>query len=159
MEEALGDSIRPTKAIVRKSLFQRLEPWEGRRVCDLYAGIGTLGLEAVSRGSEHVTFVEESADAYQVLTRNVTRARITEHAELVRQPVERFLETCRSKFEVVLADPPYGAVQWHGLWTAVASILSPRGFFVLELPRTAQAPDDVDTRVFGKTKVCIWQGV
>ena len=63
--------VRPTQAKVRKSVFQILEPFDGMEVLDLYAGVGTLGIEAISRGANRVVFVEKNRRVFKVLKKNV----------------------------------------------------------------------------------------
>ena len=63
--------IRPTQAKVRKSVFQILEPFDGMEVLDLYAGVGTLGIEAMSRGANRVVFVEKNRRVLKVLKKNI----------------------------------------------------------------------------------------
>ena len=59
--------VRPTQAIIRKSVFQILEPFDGLEVLDLYAGVGTLGFEALSRGAALAVFVERDRRVYKIL--------------------------------------------------------------------------------------------
>ena len=63
--------VRPTQAKVRKSVFQILEPFDGMEVLDLYAGVGTLGIEAMSRGASRADFVEKNCRVFKVLKKNV----------------------------------------------------------------------------------------
>ena len=63
--------VRPTQAKVRKSVFQILEPFDGLEVLDLYAGVGTLGIEAISRGASRVVFVEKNRRVFKVLQKNL----------------------------------------------------------------------------------------
>ena len=63
--------VRPTQAKVRKSVFQILEPFDDLEVLDLYAGVGTLGIEAVSRGAKRVAFIEKDISVFQVLKKNI----------------------------------------------------------------------------------------
>ena len=63
--------VRPTQAKVRKSIFQILEPFDGLEVLDLYAGVGTLGIEAMSRGASRVVFVEKNRRVFKVLKKNI----------------------------------------------------------------------------------------
>ena len=63
--------VRPTQAKVRKSIFQILEPFDGLEVLDLYAGVGTLGIEAMSRGASRVVFVEKNRIVFKVLQKNI----------------------------------------------------------------------------------------
>ena len=64
--------VRPTKAKIRKSIFQILEPFHGLSVLDLYAGVGTLGFEALSRGAALAVFVEKDHHVYEILEKNST---------------------------------------------------------------------------------------
>ena len=63
--------VRPTQAKIRKSIFQILEPFDGMEVLDLYAGVGTLGIEAMSRGATRVVFVENNRRVFKVLKKNI----------------------------------------------------------------------------------------
>ena len=59
--------LRPTQARVKKSIFQILEPFDGMEILDLYAGVGTLGIEAISRGASRAVFVEKDRRVYKIL--------------------------------------------------------------------------------------------
>lgn len=157
LKESPDKSIRPTKAIVRKSVFERLEPWAGKTVCDLFAGIGTLGLEALSRGAAHITFVENDARALAVLEHNLGRMKAEDQITVRPMDVPTFLAVAPQRFDVVLADPPYQSASWASLQTSVRDVLAPGGVFVMELPRSASVPGELDVRLYGKTKVCIWR--
>ena len=149
-------ALRPTKAIVRKSVFQRLEPWKDKLVCDLYAGIGTLGIEALSRGAAHVTFVENNHRVLAVLEHNLARIGAQEQWTIARADVAAFLAAAPRRFDMVLADPPYHGADWEDLQPRVEEILVPGGAFVMELPRNAALPPGINARTFGKTKVGLW---
>ncbi len=146
-------AVRPTKAVVRKSIFQRLEPFAGREVCDLFAGIGTLGIEALSRGASHVTFIERDRRILGILRKNLAVIKADEHSTVTPGDATLFLSTTSRQFDIVLADPPYGSLSWDSLWPLANNVLLPEGIFVMELPRNAPMPDGIDARVFGKTKV------
>ncbi len=152
-----ASNLRPTKAVVRKSVFQRLEPLEGRQVCDLYAGIGTLGIEALSRGAGHVTFVENDHRAASVLKQNLARVKAEDQSSVATTDVVSFLGVTPRSFDVVLADPPYNSIEWAELHPLVREVLAPGGVFVMELSRSAPLPGDIDVRTFGKTKVGLWR--
>ena len=64
-------NVRPTKAVVRKSMFDILGPLEGFSVLDLYVGVGTLGIESISRGAETLISVEKDKFAYKTLNDNI----------------------------------------------------------------------------------------
>ncbi len=105
-----GDRTRPTADRTREALFSALEHRTeliGARVLDLFAGAGTLGLEAASRGAARVVLVEADPGVVRVLRENV--AAVGGEIELVRSRVERFLAGPPEPFDLVLLDPPYAA--------------------------------------------------
>lgn len=76
-------------------------------VLDLYAGSGALGIEALSRGAAHCTFVEHNAQAAAVIRENLTRARVSARGDVVVARVERWHPPAGVRYTLVLADPPY----------------------------------------------------
>lgn len=104
--------VRPTADRLKESLFSTLGPGiRGKRVLDLYAGSGGLGIEALSRGAEHATFVEADQAAAAMIDANLATTGLADQAQVIRQRVERFVDGNRfgsqEVFDVVLADPPY----------------------------------------------------
>lgn len=104
--------VRPTTDRLKESLFSTLGPGiRGKRVLDLYAGSGGLGIEALSRGADHVTFVESDHAAAAMIEANLAATGLGDPAEVVRIRAERFAKDSRfgsrELFDVVLADPPY----------------------------------------------------
>ena len=106
-----GDTTRPTADQVRTALLDTLMPWLPQaRVLDLFAGAGGVGLEALSRGAAHVTFVERDARAVHALRANVATLGVQGATRILRDDVRRALATLSREdatFEVVFADPPY----------------------------------------------------
>ncbi|MBI3074211.1 MAG: 16S rRNA (guanine(966)-N(2))-methyltransferase RsmD [Deltaproteobacteria bacterium] len=102
--------VRPTSARVRAAIFNLVgQDLSGVRVLDLFAGVGTIGLEALSRGASHVVFVERSAQALKTLRANVGTAGALDRATIVGGSLGRsacFNETL-GPFQLVIADPPY----------------------------------------------------
>ena len=106
-----GRETRPTSDRVRESLCMVLEPWTDRRVVDLYAGAGGLGIEALSRGAAFVDFVESSRAALEALEHNVAALGVAERARVWRLSLPAGLRSLRAALaaaHVVLLDPPYG---------------------------------------------------
>lgn len=96
----------------------------GARVLDLFAGSGALGLEALSRGAEDVTFVEQAGAALRVLRRNVERLGAEDRVEIVRADALSYLDGLEPRrYDLILADPPYGG----GAASRVAEIFASRG--------------------------------
>jgi 16S rRNA (guanine966-N2)-methyltransferase len=110
-----GDRTRPTADRVREAWMSALHfELPGSRVLDLFAGSGALGLEALSRGAGEVTFVERAMPALEVLRENVGKLGATQNVHIVRADVFSFLDRLVQAetgppFDIVLADPPYGA--------------------------------------------------
>ena len=102
-----GMKIRPTTDKVKESVFNIIQfDIEGRRVLDLFAGSGQLGLEAMSRGAASCVFVDESPDAIKLINENIRRSGITSGISVVRGDSFAFLER-GGKFDVIFLDPPY----------------------------------------------------
>lgn len=104
-----GRNTRPTTDRVREAWMSALQTEvPGARVLDLFAGSGALGLEALSRGAEHVTFVEKSAGTLRVLQANIAKLR-AEPVEVVRGDAIAYVRKLDAgAFDVAVADPPYG---------------------------------------------------
>jgi 16S rRNA (guanine966-N2)-methyltransferase len=104
-----GDATRPTADRTREALFSmlvsRLGSFEGLRVADLFAGSGALGLEALSRGAAHCTFVEQESAALDALRSNI--AKLAAQADVRAQSVMA-LPPASQPCDLLLLDPPYG---------------------------------------------------
>jgi len=97
--------IRPTLDSVKESIFNILQfDIEGRRVLDLFAGTGQLGIEALSRGARSATFVDESNEALTIVRANLEKCNLK--GEVARENAIAFLQHC-GKYDVIILDPPY----------------------------------------------------
>ena len=154
---------RPTSERVREALFSRLEHLDvvdGARVLDLYAGSGALGIEAASRGAEHVTLVDAARDAVEVCRRNVTALALADRVTVVADKAERFAHRVPpTPWDLVLVDPPYDLSEEDlaGVLAGVARALSPQAVVVVE--RSSRTPEPTwaaplerfDRRAYGET--------
>jgi len=103
-------AVRPTTDRAKQVIFDVLATrvdLDGARILDIFAGSGSLGIEALSRGAAAVTFIERSGEALAVLEQNLLSLGIADRCERVRSDVYRFLESGRKPYDVVFADPPY----------------------------------------------------
>lgn len=151
--------LRPTGDRVRENLFNILASRglpDGARVLDLFAGTGALGLEALSRGAAHVTFVDNGAKAQALVRANIAKAKAEAEAVLLHRDATRLGPASGAPATLVFLDPPYGkglgpgalaAVAKHG-WLAPGAILiweeavpqtPPMGFTLLDLRRYGAA--------------------
>lgn len=106
----LPAGIRPTQDKVRKAVFDILGDVEGLQFLELYAGSGAVGLEALSRGARHVTFVESAQAPLRALRTNVERFGAGADCDILPAETEKaliFLEKKKQSFDIVFLDPPY----------------------------------------------------
>ena len=117
-----GRGLRPTADRVRETLFNWLQgELGGRRVLDLFAGSGALGLEALSRGAPEAVFVERSRTAAAQLRDNLALLGLQDRSEVLCQDARRFLQQPRAPFGLVFLDPPFAE---HLLEPAMAGLAS-----------------------------------
>lgn len=141
-------------------LASRLGSFEGLRVADLFAGSGALGLEALSRGAAHCTFIEKDRQALDALKANLSRLGAAERAEVRAQAVEHASPPAEP-FDLVLMDPPYGTGLAQAALDRMISgkWLSPGAWVSVELSGetlelTPPLERDVDRR-FGKARIIL----
>jgi len=145
--------IRPTQGRVKKSAMQILEPFEGLSVLDLYGGLGTLGIEAISRGAKSVTFVEKYYSSLKYLRKNVEFICPNENIKIIQEDVFLFLKTCNQTFDVILVDPPYSKVEFLKLHALVKEVLAENGKYFIEMKRTEIDDKDVRIVFYGSTQI------
>ena len=128
-----GVTTRPTGDRVREAAYNLIGPVEGASVLDLYAGSGAMGLEALSRGAERVTFVENDRAACRAIADNLEKLRLTGARVLCQDVVTSLRQETRA-YDLVLVDPPYGT--WDELEPKLARlllrVLAPDGLLVVE---------------------------
>lgn len=151
-----GDMTRPTTERAKEAIFSRLQfEIEGRRVLDLFAGSGQMGLEAVSRGAIHAVLVDQSKDAINIIRKNAERTRLADDCTIVCSDFADYLRTRRGKdpFDLVFIDPPYPMNACRAAVEAILEnrLLKPHGILVLE----SGVPDPlgVDTPLAGRFEV------
>lgn len=131
-----GEGTRPTADRTRETLFSmlvsRLGSFEGLRVADLYAGSGALGLEALSRGAAHATFVENDPRALATIRANLLALNVNDRADVQALSATRLV--LAQPFDLVFADPPYAPGSGNAVVEEVrrAGWLSPGGWLAIE---------------------------
>lgn len=125
---------------VRSALFNVLGDLGGMRVLDVFAGSGAIGLEAISRGASHATFIEKNHIAAKIITENATMLNITDQVKIIKSTVFNWTSTAsQQSFDIIFADPPYNDLQINSI-SALAGFLSAKGLLVLSLPAKAESP-------------------
>ena len=129
--------LRPSSDRLRETLFDVVGARvEGARVLDGCAGTGAIGIEALSRGAEHVLFVERDPRAVALIRRNVAQCELAGRCTIRRASLPAALRRPPvDPFDLVLLDPPYGAPDIGAILTAAAGRLGPQGLLVLERAR------------------------
>ncbi len=103
-----GKDLRPTLGRTRETLFNWLRgSLQGASCLDLFAGSGVLGLEALSQGAAHVTFVERNARTCRQLKDTITELDLGRQTELIAGDAIKYLERCTGQFDVAFVDPPF----------------------------------------------------
>ena len=136
-------AVRPTLDRVREAIFNALyslDAVDGATVLDLFAGSGALGIEALSRGAAHVTFVERDPTALAAISGNLAATGLRDRADLVRADVMTWLPSAPA-LDLVLADPPYEFDAWPDVLAAVRARI-----VVAESDREVGAPPGWEVR-------------
>jgi len=158
--------LRPTSDRVREAIFNLLinggygNPVTGARVLDLFAGTGTLGLEALSRGAADVTFVDDGVKALALLRANIAKMRAEGETRVFRQDATRLAKAPGAPCTLLFLDPPYGkAMGEAALQTAAAGgWLAPEAMIVWEESSAPLPPpgfQPLDQRRYGDTMVTL----
>ena len=155
--------VRPTSDRVRESVFNALGQFFEGDVLDLYAGTGSLGIEALSRGCDRAAFVEKDRRALATIRENLQRTKLQDRAEVVAGDVGRVLDrmlTDGRQFNLIFADPPYriAATEVGGVLSRIGALLAPGGRAVLEsgeAPAAGTQGEKGVTRRYGGTYVTI----
>ena len=161
------DVARPTTDRVRESLFGLLSAvLEGAKVLDLYAGSGGLGLEALSRGAESCTFVDQHRGACKTIQENLLKTGLP-NGKVVTGDVESFLMREQDGYDLVFADPPYpdGMRDLAGDLVAREGWdrwLSDDGFLVVERESCGEVPpatglEIVKQKDYGRSRILIYR--
>jgi 16S rRNA (guanine966-N2)-methyltransferase len=131
--------VRPTSDGLRETLFNVLgDVVDGARVLDAFAGTGAVGLEALSRGAKHVTFVESNRETARLLAENVARCQGGEACMIVR---DEFARATLGRFDLAWLDPPYDARDLDEVLTRAAALVEVNGLVVLEHSRRRATPE------------------
>jgi 16S rRNA (guanine966-N2)-methyltransferase len=158
-----GRRMHPMGERIRNALFNSIgSEVRGARVLDAFAGTGAVGLEALSRGAEHVTFVERDKLLQKILAANIARLGVEDRTTLVRASVASWLETGEPEsFDIILVDPPYHDTQFSTV-SRLLGLLKPSALMVLSHPGKGEVPTKtgvvvVDNRSYGNADLTFYR--
>ena len=142
--EPEGMDTRPTTDRVKEGIFSSIQfEIEGRRVLDLFGGTGQMGIEALSRGAAHCTFLDLRKEAVGVIRENLKRTGFAEEAAVVQGDYLAFLTRCKEKFDLIFLDPPYGTGMLEKAMEIITEIdiVSENGIIVCESAAESALPE------------------
>lgn len=136
-----GTDTRPTIERVKEALFSMIQfELDGKRVLDLFGGSGQLGLEALSRGAAHATFVDMNPEAVNVIKANAKKTKLFEKCVVLNTDYKAYIRgnTGKVRFDVIFLDPPYGQDLWKDAIDRLirGNMIAEGGVIVMESNRT-----------------------
>jgi len=103
----IGDNTRPTSDKTREAIFNIISRYVyDANVLDIFAGSGALGIEAISRGANHATFIDKDAQAIKVINENINSLKIKDKTNVIFDSFES-ISKLNTKFDLIMLDPPY----------------------------------------------------
>lgn len=125
-------NLKPTPSRVREQIFSWLRPLKEDLIClDLFAGSGSLGIEAFSNGAKEVVFVEQNQELYNTLYKNCDNLSILDKVKLYKQSAENYLRrTKETVFDLIFLDPPYNKNYTNLLLPKIISDFSKTGTLI-----------------------------
>ncbi len=139
-----GNDVRPTTDKVKEAVFSSIQfDIEGRRILDLFAGSGQLGIEALSRGAESATFIDLNSDAISAIRQNLENTGFQDNAKVLRADFFSFCASTKDTFDIVFLDPPYREDLLARALNAVQNVMSDYGIIICEHPTDVDLPQTV----------------
>lgn len=169
LKSLTGSNTRPTGDKLKETLFNLIGPYfQGGKVLDLYAGSGSLGIEAVSRGMEEAVLVDKSRTAQAVIDENIAMTKEDYKFEKIQAPADVALNQLANrneKFTLVFLDPPYATqtIEEDIRKMLQGGLLNDVALIVCETDRHVELPDEIgelfvwQEKKYGKTKLTIYQ--
>lgn len=164
-----GKSTRPTTDKVKEALFNLIgQPFfEGGYGLDLYAGTGSLGIEALSRGFEHMIFVDQHPLAIRIIKQNIKKLHFEKQSEIYKNDAHRALKALKNRsiqFNMIFLDPPYarGKIVDQLTFIDEAQMLFPQGIVIVEASKESVFPERVGAmhllkhQIYGETTLTIY---
>ena len=140
------DIVRPTTGKVKEAMFSILQfQLPGRKILDLFAGCGQLGIEALSRGAESATFVDSSRYSFEVIKRNLTACGFFSSAKVLQMDALQFLNSKNEKYDIVLLDPPYRAGLAQQALPLLPALMNDGGVILCETALEEELPAEIGT--------------
>ena len=153
LETLEGDATRPTSERIKEAIFSSIQfEIEDRRVLDLFAGSGQMGLEALSRGAARATFIDSSREAMEIVKKNARITGLDDDCHYLVSDWKNYIRKAsgREQFDLVFVDPPYAMACCAEAadYLAEREVIIPGAIVVLESGEEEILPDDERLRGF-----------
>lgn len=161
LETLPGEEItRPTLDRVKEGMFSSIQfLLPGANVLDLFAGSGQLGIEALSRGAKSCTFLDHSREAVDVVAANCKTAGVFDRSRVSAGDAFAYLASCKTSFDLVLLDPPFGHDTLKQVLPQLAPHVAPGGVVLCESELEVRLPAEtqglVQTRQYRYGKILV----
>ena len=159
-----GNDVRPTTDKVKEALFSAIQfEIEGRRILDLFAGSGQLGIEALSRGAESAVFVDADKNAVKIVKENLAKTKLDFKATVAQTDSIAFITMTDRIFDIAFVDPPYETGLLQKALSKVGEHIAEGGLVVCEYPFGEELEDAYGDLVrqkeykYGKTAVTVYR--
>ncbi|MCI1955185.1 MAG: 16S rRNA (guanine(966)-N(2))-methyltransferase RsmD [Oscillospiraceae bacterium] len=137
-----GGAVRPTPERVKEALFSIIQfGIEGRRILDLFAGSGQLGIEALSRGAKEAVFVDSSKESASVVQKNLESCGFEDSSRVETMDFALYLARGGEPFDLAFLDPPYRTGLLQRALPLVAARMNPGGTIICENPSDEATPE------------------
>lgn len=164
LAEPRGHRLRPTAGLVREAIFNILgDEVEGETVLDLFAGTGALGIEALSRGAKHATFIDSAPAACRAILDSLSRTGFSQSGTVLRGALPGALSSAADAYGIVFLDPPYDDRSAPEILVALSERLADGGVVVYEHGSRYNPPEHpsglklVDRRVYGDSAIAFYR--
>ena len=162
-----NSTTRPLKDAVRENIFNVLKHSnlingivENANILDLYSGIGSFGLECISRGAKKVTFVEHDKDAANILNKNLIKLNVINKASIIINKVDKILKKKTEKFDIFFFDPPFADKEFERALNLIKTAKIYNIKHVVIIHREKKAQDSLDafidiiiSKQYGRSKI------
>ncbi|WP_391208362.1 16S rRNA (guanine(966)-N(2))-methyltransferase RsmD [Psychrobacillus sp. L4] len=164
-----GTNTRPTTDKVKESIFNMIGPYfDGGIAVDLFAGSGSLGIEAMSRGIDTCVFIEKDQKALQTIIENLKKCRLEESSELYKIDASRAIKAFEKRelsIDLLFVDPPYNKILFYDLAKKIVETgcMNDTGIIVCEHDKTVDLETDLGTftlvkrEIYGSTIISIYR--
>lgn len=164
LETLSGEDVRPTTDRIKEAVFSIVQfQIQGRSFLDLFAGSGQMGIEALSRGAESATFVDNRRQSVEIVKKNLKKTNLSANAKVFNMDSLSFLSMKKDSYDLVFLDPPYKTGLLQSALESVTGVVKKSGIIICENPVDEQLPEQLSDFLldrayrYGKIKITTYK--